>query len=385
MKNNNNFQGTFAGVILLLTSSCTGTPKQEYTAIELFSAGLEDVVEYRVPSLMCTPAGTLIALVDARKDQKGDIPNNVDLAIRRSEDGGKTWGPVKIIADYGQPEGYDTPWGACDAAMVYDTETSTLWVLYTLGQGVGIWLSQPGLDGHTCQIHAISSKDEGKTWSEPRDISPDCKAPNMKFFGTAPGRGIQTRDGSLVFCIYTTQDSTEVMTASLIESTDHGVSWRRTNAWGDGIISVTETQIVELPDGTWMINSRNHYEKQHRLISTSKDRGSTWSAISFDEELPCPTCMASLISIQHPDKKGEQLLVFSNPASEKGRKNGVVRVSEDNGQSWKWSKQVEPGAYAYSCLTQLKDGNIGLFYEGADSKTYFLKLTLEYLTDGHYK
>ncbi len=207
----------------------------------------------------------------------------------------------------------------------------------------------------------------------------------MKFFGTAPGRGIQTRDGSLVFCIYTTQDSTEVMTASLIESTDHGVSWRRTNAWGDGIISVTETQIVELPDGTWMINSRNHYEKQHRLISTSKDRGSTWSAISFDEELPCPTCMASLISIQHPDKKGEQLLVFSNPASEKGRKNGVVRVSEDNGQSWKWSKQVEPGAYAYSCLTQLKDGNIGLFYEGADSKTYFLKLTLEYLTDGHYK
>ncbi len=86
MKNNNNFQGTFAGVILLLTSSCTGTPKQEYTAIELFSAGLEDVVEYRVPSLMCTPAGTLIALVDARKDQKGDIPNNVDLAIRRSED-----------------------------------------------------------------------------------------------------------------------------------------------------------------------------------------------------------------------------------------------------------------------------------------------------------
>ncbi len=385
MRKSKNVVGTMAGVILLLTSTCITIAQEALSPKELFYAGLADVVEYRIPSLICTPAGTLIAMVDARKDRRGDIPNNVDLAIRRSEDGGETWGPVQIIVDYGQPEGYEIPWGAADAAMVYDTVTSTLWALYTMGQGVGIRQSQPGLDGHTCQIHSIYSKDEGKTWSETKDISPECKAPNMKFFGTAPGVGIQTSDGSLVFCIYTTQDSSQVMTASLIVSTDKGKSWRRTNPWGDGATSITETQIVELPGGTWMVNSRNHYGKQRRLVSYSKDQGSTWSDISFDEELPCPTCMASLISIPHPRKTGQQLLVFANPASDKERKNGTVRISEDNGQSWKWSKQVAPGAYAYSCLTQLNDGDIGLFYEGGDHKLYFLKLTLEYLTDGKYK
>ena len=385
MRNNKNHPGTFTAAFLLLINTLTGVSQEGPTPVELFSAGLDDVVEYRIPSLICTPSGTLIAMVDARRDRPGDIPNNVDLAIRRSGDGGITWGPVQIIADYGQPEGYEIPWGAADAAMVYDTVTSTLWALYTMGQGVGIRQSQPGLDGHTCQIHSIYSKDEGKTWSEPKDISPDCKAPNMKFFGTAPGVGIQTSDGGLVFCIYTTQDSSQVMTASLIVSTDQGTSWRRTNPWGDGMTSITETQIVELPDGTWLVNSRNHYGTQRRLISTSRDRGMTWSEISFDHELPCPTCMASLISIPHPRKKREQLLVFANPANEKERKNGTIRVSENNGRSWKWSKQVAPGAYAYSCLTQLKDGNIGLFYEGGDNKLYYLNLPLEYLTEGKNK
>ena len=95
--------------------------------------------------------------------------------------------------------------------------------------------------------------------------------------------------------------------------------------------------------------------------------------------------MASLVSIPHPGKKGEQLLVFANPASEKGRKNGVVRVSDDYGQSWKWSKQVEPERYAYSCLTQLVNGSIGLFYEAGESKLFYQNLTLEYLTAGMIK
>ena len=378
--------GIIVGIIFILTSAFPGIAPGQIVSKELFSAGLADVSEYRIPSLISTPKGTLIALVDARKDRKGDIPNNVDLAIRRSEDGGETWDPVQIIVDYGKPEGYEIPWGAADAAMVYDTETSTLWCLYTLGQGVGIKQSQPGLDGHTCQIHAIYSKDEGETWSEPHDISPDCKPINMKFFGTAPGVGIQTKDGDLVFCIYTTEEGNgSVMTPYLIISEDNGKSWKLSETWADKKTSVTETQIVELPDGTWMVNSRNHYGKQHRLIATSKDKGETWSEISFDGELPCPTCMASLISVPHPKKKNKQLLVFANPASEKGRKNGTVRVSDDNGKTWFWSKQITPGAYAYSCLTQLPDGEIGLFYEGGEGKLFFTRITIEYLTDGKIK
>ena len=201
MRKNRNVSGIIAGAIFFLTSTLAGIAQQQFTPKELFSAGLSGVAEYRIPSLLSTPKGTLIAMVDARIDRRGDIPNNVDLAIRRSVDGGETWEPVQIIVDYGKPEGYDISWGAADAAMVYDKKTSTLWCIYTMGQGVGIRQSQPGLDGHTCQIHAIYSKNEGKTWSKPDDISPDCKIPSMKFFGTAPGAGIQTKDGNLVFCI----------------------------------------------------------------------------------------------------------------------------------------------------------------------------------------
>ena len=352
----------------------------------IFKRGLAEVKEYRIPSLLSTPEGTLIAMVDARKDRPGDIPNNVDIAIRRSTDYGKTWGKVQIIVDYGpKPKGYDVHWGAADAAMVYDAQTKTIWCLYTLGQGVGIRQSRPGLDGHTCQIHAIYSRDNGRTWSKPRDISPQCKRPSMKFFGTAPGVGIQTRDGKLVFCIYTTEEGKKPMVPYLIISGDHGKTWRLSNTWSDGKTSVTEAQIIELPDGTWLVNSRNHHGKARRLISTTKDQGKTWSDFTFDDALLCPTCMASLISINDPrfsDQSDRKLLVFANPASVKGRKQGTVRVSEDGGKSWKWSKLVKSGGYAYSCLTRLNDGSLGLFYEAGGGELSFMQITLEWLTDG---
>ena len=356
------------------------------SGVDLFSPGDADIAQYRIPSLVCTPKGTLIALVDARVDRSGDIPNNVDLAIRRSSDNGETWSEIHIIANYDKPEGYQVAWGAADAAMVFDQKTSTLWCLYTLGQGVGIRQSQPGFDGHTCQIHAIYTKDEGESWSKPIDITRQCKKPTMKFFGTAPGVGIQTKDGELVFCIYTTDESTgETMTPYLIISKDNGQTWNLSETWADKKTSVTETQIVELPDGTWMVNSRNHYGKQQRLIATSSDKGLTWSEISFDSALKCPTCMASLISISHPKKKKENLLLFSNPDSEKGRINGTIKVSDDNGKTWQWSKNITTGGFGYSCLTQLNDGTIGLFYEGESGKLFFSKLSMEYLTDGKYR
>lgn len=370
-------------IVLVISCVLSSASYGQDAPIELYAAGLANVFEYRIPSLISTPKGSLIALVDARKDRRGDIPNNVDLAIRRSLDGGKTWDEIQIIVDYETPESYDVSWGVADAAMAYDHKNSALWCLYTVGQGVGIRQSQPGLDGHTCQIHAIYSKDEGKSWSKPHNISPQCKLPQMKFFGTAPGRGIQTKDGDLVFCIYTTEEGNgNVMTPYLIVSKDFGNSWSLSETWADKKTSVTETQIVELPDGTWMVNSRNHYGKQRRLIATSKDKGKTWSDISFDDELPCPTCMASLISIPHPKKKKKQLLVFANPANEKERKDGTIRISDDNGKTWLWSKLVKPGPYGYSCLTQLSNGDIGLFYEGGSSKLYFTSLSIAHLTKG---
>ena len=376
-------------MIIMLVLCITGCLRAETVtqpeSIIVFEPKMANVKQYRIPSLLCTPEGTLIALVDARVDRSGDIPNNVDLAIRRSVDGGQTWGAVQIIVNYGKPEGYKIPWGAADAAMVYDNETKTILCLYTLGQGVGIRQSKPGLDGHTCQIHLVTSKDQGETWTEPIDISPQCKRPTMKFFGTAPGVGIQTRDGKLVFCIYATEGDSNLMTASVIVSDDHGKTWNLMNTWSDQEKSVTETQIVELPDKSWLINSRNHYGKGRRMIARTCDEGKTWSDYKFDPALRCPTCMASLIATADPRDRDKQLLIFANPDSIKGRKNGTVRASEDNGMSWKWSKLIKPGSYGYSCLTVLPDDSIGLFYEMESGQLRFMRITLDWLTDGEIK
>lgn len=352
----------------------------------LYSPNLAEIKEYRIPSLLTTPSGTIIAMADARVHRQGDIPNNVDIAIRRSLDNGASWSDVEIIVDFGEkPEGYDIDWGVADAAMVYDNQTSTLWAIFTMGQGVGIATSKAGYDGHTCQLHTIYSKDDGKTWSGPIDISRQVKLPTMKFIGSAPGVGIQTSDGDLVFAIYTTdQNSGATMTPYLVISSDNGKSWRLSNTWGDRETSVTETQIVELPDGKWMVNSRNHYEK-YRLISLSDDKGESWSDIEFDYELPCPTCMATLIAIDHPNIENQKLLIFANPSNQKERKNGAIQISDDNGKTWRWKRAVNDTWYSYSCLTLQKDNKIGLLYEGEEGKIYYRSFTLCELTNGDLK
>jgi sialidase-1 len=370
-------------IILLLAASgfCASARDLELPrSVVVFKAGENSVKQFRIPSLACTQKGTLLALADARVDRAGDIPNNVDLALKRSEDNGKTWSPLNIIADY------ETPTGACDAAMMVDRNTGRIWCLYTVGYGVGIRQSQPGLSGKTCQIHAITSDDDGVIWSKPRDITPMIKDPDMKFIGTAPGVGIQLMDGTFVFAIYTTAVDSG-MVASLIYSTDSGKTWERSQPWGavNGNPATTETQLVQLPEGSLLVNSRNHYKKGCRATAVSKDLGQTWSELGFDATLTCPTCMASLIAIKDPRENNKQLLVFANPNSKKGRKDGTVRISEDNGQSWKWSKLIKPGAYAYSCLTQLQDGSIGLFYEAGNGELRYMNLSLPYITDGDIK
>ncbi len=174
------------------------------------------------------------------------------------------------------------------------------------------------------------------------------------------------------------------MTPYLVISSDNGQTWRLSNTWGDKETSVTETQVVELPDGKLMVNSRNHYKK-YRLISISDDKGESWSDIEFDNGLPCPTCMASLIAIDHPNSENEKLLIFANPSNQQERKNGAIQISDDNGKTWKWKTAVNDTWYGYSCLTLLPDNKIGLLYEGAEGKIYFQSYTLCELTKGDLK
>ncbi|KKK96207.1 hypothetical protein LCGC14_2665060, partial [marine sediment metagenome] len=135
-------------------------------------------------------------------------------------------------------------------------------------------------------------------------------------------------------------------------------------------------------ENTLLVNARNTNREGKRVIVTSVDRGKTWAEIIYHEDLPDPTCMGSCIRIK--DKKGKNILIFSNAADPKKRQNMTVTLSYDNGKSWPVKRTVYEGPSAYSCLTVLQNGEIGLFYEnGIDSpyeKISFVKFPIDWVS-----
>jgi sialidase-1 len=162
-----------------------------------------------------------------------------------------------------------------------------------------------------------------------------------------------------------------------------------------------EFSVVELVNGSLMANLRHQYrEKKYRMSSVSSDGGATWSALFEETELPDPICQGSLIRFTDArDGQRVNRLLFSNAASAKARENMTVRVSYDEGKTWPLSKVVNPGAAAYSSLTVLQDGTIGLLYEyrfknvlptafqshKVHTQIIFARFNLEWLTGGKDK
>lgn len=345
-------------------------------AIDVFVRGGEGVFLYRIPALAVTTKGTILAVCDARIEKGDDLPNNIDLVLRRSFDLGKTWSPSQKIADFPGME------GSGDASLLVDRETGTIWVFYAYGpEGIGSRESQPGIDGPTLRLHLIHSNDDGATWSEATDLNNMVKDPAWKAVWPSPGSGFQARSGRLYFPVTQVSDAGYTR---FVYSDDHGVSWKITVPSGR---ITSESMCVELDDGTLMANMRG--DKKKRAVAISNNQGRSWEPMYYDEALIGPNCQASLIrysSLSNGDDKNR--LLFSNPASTK-RENMTVRLSYDEGKTWPVSKTIYPGLADYSSLAVLPDGSIGMFYEhgaqhGTDQLT-FVRFTMEWLTDGKDK
>ena len=173
---------------------------------DLFVAGAEGIREYRIPALVTTKKGTLLALCDARVEKPGDAPNNIDLVLKRSEDQGETWSEMTVVADFPGRR------AAADPCMLVDGETGRVWVVYdhvwpdsesleragaALPKGV-----KPDGTGRIITLHAIFSEDDGKTWSEPADITHQLTREGWLAVMAAPGRGIRMGSGRLVVPCY---------------------------------------------------------------------------------------------------------------------------------------------------------------------------------------
>jgi sialidase-1 len=225
-------------------------------------------------------------------------------------------------------------------------------------------------------LHVMKSQDHGKSWSEPEDITSQIAKENWHkdFKFITSGRGIQTSTGILLHCMVNLDKGMH-----LFASDDHGRSWYLIDT---PIKPANESKVVELADGRWMVNSRVNGAGQ-RHVHISSDMGKTWESKAA-KELIDPGCNGSIIRYTAVrDGHDKNRLLFANAKSEKHRVNLTVRVSYDEGQSWTKGKTIYPGGSAYSSMTVLENGQIGLFFEkDFYTENPFVSFSLDWLTDG---
>ena len=322
---------------------------------------------YRIPGLVRTPKGTLIAVYDIRWKNSGDLQGDIDVGVSRSLDNGQTWLPMQKAIDMGEWGGLsETENGIGDPAILVDEQTGRIWVaaLWLHGKKgkAAWWASQPGITPQeTGQFILAYSDDEGATWSEPINITQQVKKPEWFLCFNGPGMGIMKKDGTLVFPAQF-KDKDQVPHSTIIYSKDRGKTWHI----GTGAKSkTTESQVVELADGSLMLNMRDD-RGGSRSVAVTRDLGQTWEEhVSSRSALPESVCQASIIRVTLKD--GRQALAFFNPATTRGRHHMTLKLSFDEGKTWPEKYHTllyEPGTYGYSCLTQIDPATLGVLYEG---------------------
>ena len=347
----------------------------------VFRAGQEGYKNIRIPGIVVSKQGTLLAFCEGRV---GADRSRTDVVLKRSQDGGRTWGPMQLVLEAGKET--DAYANVCPVA---DTITGTIFFFVTLFPDGPVEIRKWEALKRYGVIRTLvtQSTDDGLTWSAPRDITEQITDVQTDIGKkTGPGAGIQTADGRLVIP-YGIGPELESR-ATIVYSDDHGKTW---HAGGRVDSKSTETQVVELSDGSLRLDTRNQrpQEQPHcRYYSISRDGGRTWTAAVRDETLLDTACQASIL--RHPFRQpgyDKDLILFANAASTfQNRVNMTVRLSYDDGKTWPVARSVHPGPSAYCCLVSLPDGSIGLLYEGGDwryERINFARFDLKWLTQAH--
>ncbi len=325
----------------------------------LFRAGDRGYKCYRIPALVRTKRGTILALCEARK-HGGSDSGDIDVALRRSVDGGRTWTDMQIIAD----DGAHTMGNPCP---VVDASNSVIWL---------------PICRDNKRVLLMKSADDGKTWSEPIDITQHVMDPTWHWVGTGPGHGIQLRTGRLIVPSWADQTKRlgEIQFSYVFYSDDHGQTWTRGKALDRN--ASDECEVVELPGGSLYMNMRSRQNKRRRAYATSKDGGQTWSVVKYDPHLPEPSCQGSVVRFTTAGGGGKNRVLLATPANPAKRSHMTVRLSYDECRTWPVSKVVHTGSSAYCDLAVTSDSEILLLYE-ADSYTKIVlaRFNLEWLTD----
>lgn len=437
----------------------------------LFDSGYASSSNYRIPSMLKTAAGTLIAGADQRKSSSADSPNDINFAIRRSTDGGATWSAAQVLLDY--PGTGENGASVIDSVLVQDATTGRIFAVidrfpggggqanaqvgtgfdsgkkrlfdsggaefrldssgvvttaggaatsYSVaangdvtasGSPAGNIHTKPGVDPaqalyeyRTAYMVVIHSDDEGATWSQPVDITTQVKADWMRFIGNGPGSGIQLKNGThagrILVPIYfnNATSGANIYSSAMIYSDDGGATWQRSTSPNDGrvyggvtynsqalnttSVAMHEPTIVEQTGGNVLMLVRNLTPGGKIVASTTTDGGATWSAVTQQSALPDPFSQPNAIEF---DTATTQHVMFANATARNSaqsggtrRGTGVVRISNDEGATWAFSKTFRSDSYVYNNLVQLDATTFGLFWELENQGLYFTKVPLIWLT-----
>ncbi len=347
----------------------------------LFVGGEDGYHTYRIPSLL-QGKQSLLAFCEARRDSRADS-GQIDLAMKRSIDGGKTWSELKILV---QEEGISSS----NPCPVFDEKTGVICLPFCKNLARA---DEPAIVQGLSQrsVWLMKSEDDGTSWSEPIEITAQVKKPSWTWYATGPGHGIQLTTGRLIIpanhAVAKDFKRDDPHYSHVFYSDDQGQNWQLGGSAAEG---TNECEAVELSDGSIYLNCRNFRGTGKRGVAKSFDGGETFSEFYWDEALteamskadkvlPEPAaCQASVLGI-------DGTILFSNPAGF-SRDHLTLRLSDDQAKSWPTSKVLCEGPSAYSDLAVLPDKTILCLYEAGEKHPYetlsLARFDLDWLRSG---
>lgn len=354
---------------------------------DVFLAGKDGFKSIRIPSVLVTKSGSVIAFAEGRSDNADQAQNNI--VAKRSSDGGRTWGRLSMVAEDGE-RSLNNP------CVVMDRRSGHIFMMcqsYPAGVSEQSSKVRAGYEGdRIVRNYLITSEDDGFTWSGPRDLTRETKRlEKVTTIAGGPGIGIQLRHGPhagrLLFPF--NEGPFGRWNIYAVFSDDTGKTWHMGSVApgaliedpkGGTVSTVNEAQCVELKDGSIRFNARRWGGRPLRKTCTSSDGGKSWSNIEDVPELQDPGCMGSVFRLSDPDDGLKSRILYCGPQSVR-RENGTLFLSEDEGLTWPVSRLLWKGSFAYCVLTGLPDGSIGCLFETDDcTRIVFARFTLDWLT-----
>ncbi len=340
---------------------------------DVYVSGRDGYRAFRIPAIATAADGTLLAFAEARKHNLGDPgmeDNDINLVLKRSADGGRTWSRMMMIEDPGEK------WSAANPAALLDRRSGRVWLHYIRckpGRDTGN--ARPGADD--VQNLVRHSDDHGASWSEPQDITAVCRdMADNQWRCTIPGPGgaIQDQKGRLVLPCW----KTTPFEVFALFSEDHGRTWERGNmAPGSGALGGNEDQLVELADGRLLLDFRQG-SGPNRWTALSSDGGRTWSKPAPGQAVT-PVCCAIERHTLKSAGADRNRIIWTGPKGP-DRANLAVRISYDEAGTFGSERLIANGPAAYSDTALLKDGSIGVLWErGKYEYITFTRMDMDFL------